>query len=343
MLLIDKYKQMRSRRFLSQTIEGNYAFVGIGNHSINNLYPVLHHLQVPLKYICCTSQEKAELITRKYRGVQGVSSLDAVLEDESIKGVYISASERAHFRLAMATIQARKSLFIEKPPCTSLEELETLISAQKDAGVPTVLVGLQKRYAPAVQILRKQLKGDRVIDYTLQFHTGLYPEGGAATELFIHSIDLSVYLFGAATVDYKNVNRTGGGYTVTLVLRHTDGTIGRLDLSTHHSWRDAKDTLSVNTHRGEYFLQNTESLTYTAKQKAVMGIPVEKIIPQNKMVEYLYHANAFTPVMDNNQIVSQGYYGELNAFTRCVEQGSDKHNLTPLESLRSTFDILAEI
>ena len=47
--IIERYKRIRSMRQLKQIYGGNYAFVGIGNHSTNNLYPVLNYLHVPLK------------------------------------------------------------------------------------------------------------------------------------------------------------------------------------------------------------------------------------------------------------------------------------------------------
>lgn len=60
--LIARYKHLRSVRQLSQSYKGKYAFVGIGNHSTNNLYPVLDYLHVGLKYICCKSPDKLPLI-----------------------------------------------------------------------------------------------------------------------------------------------------------------------------------------------------------------------------------------------------------------------------------------
>ena len=63
--LIDRYKRLRTERFLAQTYQYSYAFVGMGQHSLTNIYPVLHYLGVPLKYICVTSERKARLIERK--------------------------------------------------------------------------------------------------------------------------------------------------------------------------------------------------------------------------------------------------------------------------------------
>lgn len=85
--LIDRYKRLRTERFLAQTYQCSYAFVGMGQHSLNNLYPMLHYLGVPLKYICVTSERKARLIERKFPYVKATTSLDDILTDETVKGV----------------------------------------------------------------------------------------------------------------------------------------------------------------------------------------------------------------------------------------------------------------
>ena len=75
---INRYKRLRTEHFLAQTYQYSYAFVGMGQHSLTNLYPVLHYLGVPLKYICVTSERKVRLIEQKYR-VKATTSLDILL------------------------------------------------------------------------------------------------------------------------------------------------------------------------------------------------------------------------------------------------------------------------
>lgn len=77
--LIARYKHLRSVRQLSQSYKGKYAFVGIGNHSTNNLYPVLDYLHVGLKYICCKSPDKLPLIEAAYPNVCATTSLELSL------------------------------------------------------------------------------------------------------------------------------------------------------------------------------------------------------------------------------------------------------------------------
>ena len=57
--IINRYKRLRTEQYLCRTYRNDYAFVGMGQHALTNLYPVLHHLGVPLKYICVRSERKA--------------------------------------------------------------------------------------------------------------------------------------------------------------------------------------------------------------------------------------------------------------------------------------------
>ena len=68
--IIGRYKNMRSIRELGHIYTQQYALVGIGNHCVSNLLPVIQYLQLPLKYICCTSEKKAKLISQNTRGLK---------------------------------------------------------------------------------------------------------------------------------------------------------------------------------------------------------------------------------------------------------------------------------
>ena len=334
--LIDRYKHLRTERFLAQTYQYFYAFVGMGQHSLTNLYPVLHYLGVPLKRICVTSERKARLIERKYPYVKATASIDDILSDETIKGIFVSASPSAHFSIASQILKSGKSLFIEKPPCQTLAELDKLIDLQRLYGSPVAMVGLQKRYAPAVQILKSRLVKERLVSYDLHYLIGAYPEGNALLDLFIHPLDLVTYLFGTAEVlACQQVAK--GSYV--LMFRHPH-IVGILELSTAYTWTAAEESLKVSTSKGVYRLSQMEELTFEPIPTTILGIPIEKVRQFNKTIEHLYVRN--TPILLNNQIYSQGYFSELQAFVNAVES-SQKHVLTALQLVRSVYEVMAEI
>ena len=336
--LIARYKQMRTERYLTQTFRHQYAFVGMGQHSLSNLYPVLHYLGVPLKYICVTSERKAALIEQKFPGIKGTASLDEMLGDETVGGVFVSASPSAHFSIASQVLLRGKSLFIEKPLCQSLEQLDTLIDLQRTAGSHVAMVGLQKRYAPAVQMLKQRLRKEQLVSYDLHYLTGAYPDGDALLDLYIHPLDLVTALFGEAEILSC---REVAANSYLLMLRHEQIT-GTLELSTSYTWTDAEETLKVCTASGVYQLSQMEQLAYTKKQPSFLGIPMEKVRPRHTTVEYLYQRNNFTPVMTNNQVFSQGYFGEIETFVNAVE-GAATPVATNISEIRKTYSILEKM
>lgn len=340
-LLINRYKHLRSKQMLQQRCSKKYAFVGIGSHSTNNLYPVLSYLHVPLKRICCKSADKKPLIESAFPGVIATTSLLNIVSDNEITGVFVCASPQAHFSIASEVIKSGKALFIEKPPCQSQDELMRLIATRKASGLPLVAVGLQKRVAPAIQTLKKELKknGNSPVTYNMTYLTGAYPEGNALLDLFIHPLDCVTFLFGKAEVKCaESVN----GHTLMLILKHKHAT-GVIELSTAYSWSTATEALTVNASNGTYHMTQMERLTFQSKQQTLMGVPLEKICPRPNVTIDLFARNNFAPIVQNNQIFTQGYFSEIKNFVDALEGRCKKACCQSLESVVDTYSLLEAI
>ncbi len=336
--LIDRYKRFRTEQYLARTYECQYAFVGMGQHSLSNLYPVVQYLQIPIKYICVTSERKAKLIEKKFPNSKATTSIDEILMDDTIKGIFVSTSPVSQFAIAKRVLQSGNSLFVEKPPCFSIQELDRLIEHKQTYHSPVAIVGMQKRYAPAVQLLKKRIQNECLINYDLHYTIGAYPEGGAVFDLYIHPIDLVCYLFGKPEIiTCQKVAPT----SYLIMLRHPQ-IIGTMELSTVYTWESAEEFLKVSTHSGIYCLSQMDTLTYERKPLVFLGVPMEKIRHHNKIVEFLSQRNNFLPTLVNNQIYTQGFYNEIQAFANAVE-GIKENVQSDLTSLRDTFRIMEEL
>ena len=317
--------------------------MGFGNHCASNLLPVIQYLQLPLKYICCTSEKKAELISQKYKGVKGTTSLQDILLDDTISGVFVVANPHSHFLIAAEIIKAGKSLFIEKPPCEDKRELKALTDTIKLYGSQHIVVGLQRRFAPATQVLKKRLKGDSKRHYHYRYLTGLYPEGDSLLNLFIHPLDYATFLFGEAKIKSLDVIRSrDGGQTLFLILEHQD-IVGMLELSTDYSWQEAQEQLNISTDKGLYVLNKMEQLDFTPRRSTVLGIPLEKVFPNNITTICLYGRNNFVPTIGNNQIVSQGFFSEIKTFADMIENNYEANYALGLESVNHVYSLMTEI
>lgn len=341
--IIGRYKNMRSIRELGHTYTQQYALVGIGNHCVSNLLPVIQYLQLPLKYICCTSEKKAKLISQKYKGVKGTTSLHHILNDDTVSGVFVAANPHAHSQIASEVIKAGKSLFIEKPPCENERELNSLIDTVKLYGSQHIVVGLQRRFAPATQILQKRLRSEGKRHYHYRYLTGLYPEGDALLDLFIHPLDYVTFLFGKAKIKVvETMTSKDGGQTLFLMLEHQNIT-GMLELSTDYSWQDAQEQLSISTDNGQYLLDRMERLDFAPRHSAILGIPLEKIFQNKATIVNLYGRNGFVPTIGNNQIISQGFFSEIQVFADMVENKRDDDHAFDLESVKQVYTLMSKI
>ena len=333
---IIRWKSQRNKKMLLSPYKCKYAFVGVGSHALQNLYPVLRYLGIQLKYICCTSPDKLDLIESRF-DVKATTSLDIILDDDEVKGVFVCASPQHHYEICSRVISSGKYLFIEKPPCYTQKQLENLIEADIKQ---KVLVGMQKRYSPFIKKLEGQLSKEEIISYTLTYHTGAYPEGNPFTDLFIHPVDLVTHLFGETKIVSMQQSDQNGMVTVYCLLSH--GKVkGFLELSTAYSWANSEELLRVNTLSGEYRLSQMERLTFYPHPKKIIGIPIEKLGLFSSSEQVLVERNNFNPLVENNQLFTQGFYSEIKAFADMVELSGKNHS--PLSSLKGTYEILSSI
>lgn len=333
---IQHWRSQRNRKLLESPYSARYAFVGIGGHALQNLYPVLQYLGIRLKYICCKSSDKLALIEQRF-GVTATTSLDTILNDHEVQGVFVCTSPQSHYDICARVIESGKYLFVEKPPCHTLDQLELLTAADKKQ---IVMVGMQKRHSPLIQTLKKQLKKNVPITYTMSYHMGVYPEGNPFTDLFIHPVDLVLYLFGNAELkSVQQINRNGTT-TIQGLLSH-ETVNGFIELSTAYSWTNPKEALHINTQAGEYRLAQMERLCHYPHPKRIAGIPLEKLGLFTNSEETLIERNNFNPLVSNNQLYTQGFLSEIRAFANMVELSGE--NISPLSSVHATYKMLSSL
>lgn len=339
--LIARYKRMRAQRYLAlpDRYRHRYALVGSGAHSIDVLVPCLHHLGVPIKCVHTRTQRTAEQLANRFPGASGTADYSEVLRDDEVQGVFIAAAPSAHAALAARAVEAGKDVFVEKPPCQTLDELEHLASLEAQHGAH-VVVGLQRRYAPAFRDLRRRLK--EAVSYVLRYGVGAYPEGDAVKELFIHPLDAVTYLFGPARSVAGHCIGQGRAETFTLALEHEGGTAGVLELSTAHAWNASVDTLDVNTSGARYTLENVTRLVRTRYLPSVAGVPLEKVWRRGPSHHVLYGAPEPAPTARNNPLATHGYAYAVQAFLDGAE-GKSHTSQSRFTDLAPTYRLLKRV
>jgi predicted dehydrogenase len=166
-----------------------------------------------------------------------VDDYAAVLEMPDVDAVVIALPPALHADAALAAIERRKHLYVEKPLATSLADAERVATAWAGSAL-TGMMGFNYRFNPVVQRARARLTaravGDVVAVRTVfstsrraippwkqRRETG----GGVLLDLAVHHIDLVRFLLGAdvARVNAEIDSAASGEDTAFLQLRLTNG------------------------------------------------------------------------------------------------------------------------
>ncbi|MBC7848728.1 MAG: Gfo/Idh/MocA family oxidoreductase [Chitinophagaceae bacterium] len=337
----NKYRRGKLLEVFSPGFNKPYAFIGAGIHSLSVLYPVLKHLNVSLKYIMTRSSEPDEAIRNFYPGAQFVHSIDHIINDPEIAGVFVCTNGGEHFQLLNSLIKARKPVFVEKPPCHFLSQLQELQAASNDLTI--CKVGLQRRAWPANPILKKHLR--QATSYTYRFNMGSYPQGDVFSELFIHALDFCNFHFGSFKILSATKHPDDQGVTYQLHVQHNNNLSGLLDLSTKGSWNDPIEEMIVDCTNEQLELRYPLSVTGTRKPTRILNMPTERVLQKPVVLnKYFTVSNLIVPAADQNSFFVQGFYGELLHFLQLTSgTNSGEHLRNDLPGLSNIYGIMEEM
>ncbi len=340
--LINKFNILRKKEYFRNEmfqVQKKYACIGIGMHSLTNIFPVLKHYNIPVKVICTKKTNWSREAALIFPNAVFTCNLEDILNDKEIIGVFVSTNPSEHFGILQLLLQAGKQVFIEKPPCNSGTELDVLIATNPSA---VCKIGFQRRHWPANEILLKKI--GKASSYIYKFYFGPYPNGNVFNELFIHALDYCQFLFGDGAIINSTRQKNQQGVTIQIQLKHEGGTIGYLELSSQFSWKDPIDEISIHTPDELIIAKYPLQVTGIKKPKRLLNLPTERIFNQpSSAYSYFSTGNLVMPVQSNNTLYLQGFYSELANFIRLVETGNRKSQLNDLPGMMSLYKIIDQL
>ena len=170
------------------------------------------------------------------------SDYDAILEDNGIDLVVLATRHNEHAHQVIRALEAGKHVFVEKPLAISWDELDAVrdkIAGLDDA--PRVMVGFNRRFSPALQMLKQELGASRtplMINYRL--NAGYIPlahwvhgaeGGGRNIGEACHMYDCFAFLTGApvASISATSIDPGDRAYkrndNFCATVRYDDGSV----------------------------------------------------------------------------------------------------------------------
>lgn len=253
-----------NQRRIPEKIWGDISVgvIGAGNFASRTLLPELSKTGVNLRTLVSDQGLSGHHLGVKF-GFQNVSTdVNDIWSDQQIDAVIIATRHGDHAEQVISGLAAHKHVYVEKPLCINLEELEQikncLIEARMNSGKNIFLtVGFNRRFAPHVMKLKALLNAYKAPKaFILTVNAGHIPidhwtqdsedGGGRIIGEACHFVDLLRYLSGSKIVESSiSFMNSITNDTATINLKFDNGSIGSVHYFSNGSRQAVKEKLEV--------------------------------------------------------------------------------------------------
>lgn len=194
------------------------AVVGLGIWGKNHALAYADYDRCELALVCDADPERAR-VTGEQLGVSWTADTEDVAASD-VDGVSIATPDHLHTGVTTAMLRAGKSVFVEKPLATTLEEAKRLAAAAAGSG-RIAMVDFQNRWNPAFMGIKESVsQGEigapvmgyaRLSDSITVAESWLSWAGKSGPEwfLFPHTIDIASWILGQEPVSVYALGKRG--------------------------------------------------------------------------------------------------------------------------------------
>ena len=231
------------------------SFIGSGNYAKSILIPAFKDTDSDLKIIASNKGLSGTYVANKFGFSETTTDNNYIFNDVATDAVVISTRHDNHSEFILNALKAKKHVFVEKPLCLTLDELDKIETAYTSSNV--LMVGFNRRFAPQVQKMKSLLdnvSGPKSIIMTINagevasdhWTQDLEVGGGRIIGEACHFIDLLRFLIGKTIINYKILFMDSSTKdTADIQLSFEDGSIGTIHYYANGSKSFPKERLEV--------------------------------------------------------------------------------------------------
>ncbi len=102
--------------------------LGVGAFHLKNS---LKYKNCHVKYICDTDQKKLLFYKKKLNIKHATPNFNEIVNDDEVNTIIIASNDKDHFYQVSSALMNNKHVFVEKPMCLSMKELNSIIKIKK--------------------------------------------------------------------------------------------------------------------------------------------------------------------------------------------------------------------
>lgn len=180
-----------------------------------------------LTALCELDDNKVKDFKKLYPDVTCYKTLDSALEHPGLKAVVIATKAFYHYDIAVQCLEKKLDLWIEKPVCETLDQINSLIDlSEKTKNI--IFVDHTFCYNPAVQKLKQIDIGEPIYYDSTRISLGLFQDDvDALLDLAIHDLSIVNYLYPDLVLQdraiIKNNHINDKANQVVVNLKFTNG------------------------------------------------------------------------------------------------------------------------
>jgi len=252
--VIDKNIQLRTTSANSAS-KLKISFIGAGAFAQNSLLPNIKDAE--MVSVATSSGHTAKNVAQKYGFAKASCQAAEVAAEKESNTIFIATRHDLHAEFVLQAIKNGKNVFVEKPLCLTEDEFSGIVAEYKKQNVK-VMVGFNRRFAPQVQKIKKQLPTNQPIAINYRINAGAIPAdhwiqdlqvgGGRIIGEVCHFVDLAMFLAGSlpAAVNAMVMNDPLGlNDTLAINLSFKNGSIASVTYFANGSKELKKEYLEV--------------------------------------------------------------------------------------------------
>lgn len=218
--------------------KGVMGIVGAGGFTQGIVLPALVRANANVKYVSAkTNGLSARVAAKKVKAEIATTDYTQIIKDPEVDLVLCTTRHDLHARMIVESLNAGKSVFVEKPLCVNQEQLDSIVEAYSKAQRnQTVSVGFNRRFSPYA-VKMKELIGNGPVNIVATMNAGFIPKdfwvhdmevgGGRIIGEACHYIDLCSYLTGSEVesvcVNYLGNIPEDNCDNMSILLRYKNG------------------------------------------------------------------------------------------------------------------------
>jgi len=326
---INEHKIIHRNNKVVPSNEINIGLIGAGNFTKSVILPTISKIKgFNLVGLATATGISAQTIGNKYNFKYITTDSKEIIDNSEINTIIITTRHDKHAPLVLDAIKAKKHCFVEKPLAIyekDLEEIKRIYNGER-----VLQVGFNRRFAPIVEKMKKEISG--VVSINYRINAGIIPKdvwiqdrdigGGRIIGEVCHFIDTCSYLIGSEVESlYASTVQSDGSIpnedNVNIVLNYKNGSVATIGYYAYGDSAMPKEYIEVFGNGISMSMNDFRELN-------------------------IYKNSSHKKEKNFNQ--DKGFMNEFEAFKRAIESGE---LAIPFESIynttKATFKILESI